>query len=145
MIGAQTATDTLRVEGNYLKYGSGKSDKIVFVNGRLLRDGWPTDVVAYPVEGNCLAPQVQSGDILVVVLGQLPRDGDIVALRAGERRLVNRYREDRENTWLESAHGKRALDSCTIVGVVLLIGRSPFALVAERVGLLPVPIRTKPR
>lgn len=127
------ATATLMIEGIHLNW-NGWEGEVVFVNERLLKDGWPDDAAAYPVHGDCLSPQVLPGDMVLVAHNQFPKDGDIVALSNENGRLVQRYREIGEDAWLESAHGKMALDGCSIIGVVVLIGRSVFTIACERSG-----------
>lgn len=120
-------TKTVLLKGKYLEYGGRRAD-IVFVNEHLLeilKSGNFNDLGAYPVVGDCLTPLVFDGDLIIVADNAPVRDGDIVVVEAKGEIFGSRYRDDGDNIWLSSAHGKRSLDGCLIIGTAMVIGRFP--------------------
>lgn len=85
-------------------------------------------IVTGLVEGNCLAPELLPGDLLVMTSNCVPRNGDIVVVLQREgaplfMRFAKRYRVDGQKIWLESRDGKMPLSNCIILGVVILVAQ----------------------
>ncbi len=125
---------TIEKNGNF-EYNQQKF-KIVFVNSKVTDKGLPTDIRAYPpIKGTCLSPDVLPGDMVFASPDWPPRDNDFVLVTHDKEYILQRYRNNGEDTLLESNHGRYLWpNGCSLIGTVVLIARSDFGIVAKQAG-----------
>jgi len=80
------------------------------------------DIFGLEVVGECLLPEINPGDTLIVDRNLSPRDGDLVVAVVEGSCMVKRFRDSGGRSWLESNDEKFSLESATIQGTV--IGKS---------------------
>ena len=73
------------------------------------------------VNGECLAPRIEDGDIVFFDTDIEPEDGNIVVVQMDNQLLVKRYRKLKERTLLEDNHGLVEENEAMIRGVVLAV------------------------
>lgn len=132
----------IKIEEGRVKYGE-QSFNPVWLNRRLRSalKGLSREVMplsAYFIIGDCLAPEILSGDLLIVFHNLPPANSDIVLVQRESGSFFNRYRKKGKEVWLESAHGKRGLHECIISGVALVAARAESG--TQDCKLVPVPI-----
>lgn len=109
--------------------GTGKElriGKVNYLNRRLFESG-PHEWQLVQNIGYCLAPLVVEGDKSIMAVGIPPQDGDIVIFERNGEITGGWFHQGRENTWLETNHGKEPLK--LTIGVVMLnarFARLPF-------------------
>jgi transcriptional regulator with XRE-family HTH domain len=83
--------------------------------GRLLK--------AVRVEGSCMEPEINAGDVVIVELGRYPTDGDVVVVSYQAKTLIKRWWREGDYVDLEANRAGDSLrvhaDQLTVHGVVL--------------------------
>lgn len=83
--------------------------------GRVLR--------AVRVEGSCMAPEINSGDVVLVELGRIPLDGEVVAVEYEGRALIKVWWNEGDHAFLEANRDGDSLTvhkrDVTVLGVVV--------------------------
>lgn len=111
----------IQLDGSDFVYGD-RIYKVVYVNERLLKNGWPRDGAGYSVEGNCLSPEVVPGDIMILVHDEAPQCGDIVEIFRGDKGpFLQCYREP-----------------CNSVRTAVAFLRDEFTYAYQKAGLLRI-------
>ena len=104
----------------------GKKADIVWLNERILKHGMPDDARGYPRKGNCLAPEVLNGDIVIVTSEFCPANGDMVLVEHPDRGCYfQRYRANGNRRWVTSRHGDMSLNGWSVAAVAVLVARYP--------------------
>ena len=70
-------------------------------------------------KGDCLEPDIHSGDIVFADIDLSPEDGNLVICLLEGKIQIKRYRNQDGKVWLENRYGKFTLDECVIQGVVI--------------------------
>lgn len=130
----------IEIDEGRLKYGD-QSYNPVLLNRRLRSALFARPLVmrvqGYFIIGDCLAPKILSGDLLIVFYNLDPRNNDIVLVQREKASFFSRYRKKGREVWLESGHGKQGLNGCTISGVALIVARAEGP---QDCKLVPVPM-----
>ena len=109
---------------------NGKTAHVYLKNERILKHGWPDDAFVVFVSGNCLAPEVQHEDVLVIAGEVNLTDGDIVLIEHPKKGpYVQYYHAKDGKQWVSSRHGNMDLIGWEIKGVVILAARYPNEVV----------------
>ncbi len=88
-------------------------------------DLWEAEVfadgghAAVVVEGDCMEPELHSGDVVLVAQQVKPESGDIVAFSVDDSLYFAYYRQRRNTARLENNDGTRPISDVVIEGVVL--------------------------
>lgn len=70
------------------------------------------NVEAYIVHGDCLEPEINDGDIIIVDREGVVENGDIVACLVNDEFRVVRVQKVANELWLEDRYGKYRFDQC---------------------------------
>lgn len=93
--------------------------------------GWSErreDFLGVPVSGNCMAPRIEDGDIVIIDQKAEPKIGDtVVALHDGEA-IIKKLAREHGHLRLVAAQGRPPIDvveDTRIIGVVIRIVKKP--------------------
>ena len=81
------------------------------------------DLYAYKVQGDCLAPEIQDGDRLILDRRADVEAGDIIAAQVQGMVHIGRLKKVGDELWLENNHGRFKLEDCEIVAKVIEVNR----------------------
>ena len=119
----------------------GRHFKIAWGDRRFL-DCWP-NIEGHIVVGDCMEPDIKSGDMVLISKTIPVIPGDAVLLEHPDKgRCCQRYHENKKRRWVTSADGEMTLDArWSVYGVVLLIARPVEEVIIPYNGqLVSVPI-----
>lgn len=81
------------------------------------------DLYAYRVQGDCLKPEINDGDTIIVDRRSDVEAGDTVACLIQNEVHIGRLKKVADELWLENNHGRFKLESAEIVAKVIEVNR----------------------
>lgn len=81
------------------------------------------DLYAYRVQGDCLKPEINDGDTIIVDRRSDVEVGDIAACQVKGEVHIGRLKKVADELWLENNHGRFKLEDCEIVALVIEVNR----------------------
>ena len=81
------------------------------------------DLYAFRVKGDCLSPEINDGDTLIVDRRSDVKSDDVVACLMDREVHIGRLKKVDEDLWLENNHGRFKLESAEIVAKVIEVNR----------------------
>jgi len=129
------------ISGKYRFVSNDRYFDIVWGDRRFL-DCYP-NVEAHIGVGDCMEPDIKSGDMVLISKTTPALPGDAVLIEHPDKgRRCQRYHENKNRRWVTSADGEMTLDAkWSVFGVVLLIARPVEEVIIPYNGeLVSVPI-----
>ncbi|MCK4243211.1 MAG: S24 family peptidase, partial [Dehalococcoidia bacterium] len=83
-------------------------------------------VFALKATGECLAPEIKPGDIVVFDTDLSPKDGNIVVVNKDSLVMCKKYRREGRREWLESNNDEIGMEAVEIKGTVIGIYHVPL-------------------
>jgi phage repressor protein C with HTH and peptisase S24 domain len=81
--------------------------------------GVSKNIEAYIIQGDCLTPFIDPGDIVIVDREVSPDNGDLIVCLVNGEVHVSKYHVEESGAFLENRFGSRKLEDCQAHAVVL--------------------------
>lgn len=78
---------------------------------------------AYIVDGNCLSPDIENKDVVIIDRERTIEQGDIVAVLYQGQMHLGKIKKIADETYIENSHGRFKLKDCPIAAPVIQVVR----------------------